>query len=228
MSEWDQIVADLYAVEEDVDRAVAACEELDRCADESWLSGLHRLLSEGENFFIREAAAVPIARLEGVRALPQLLYALQLGVEEGHDNDGLNSVVAAVVEANPEEAAPSLLHLLRGPSECQRSAAAGLLGLAAKIIGPEPLLALLSDASPRVRAAAVGSLAGFKGREGVFASLMQALDDPDEGVRRSAASALGYYGDQRAVSRLRYLLAHSSSSIRRFVEFALQRLGKSP
>jgi HEAT repeat protein len=78
MSEWDRIIADLHDVEEDTDRAVATFEALDKAADESWLPRLHQLLAKGRDFFVREAAAVPIARLEGLRALPQLLYALQL------------------------------------------------------------------------------------------------------------------------------------------------------
>jgi bilin biosynthesis protein len=225
MSEWDRIIADLHDVE-DIDRAVAACEALDKSADESWLPRLHQLLANGRDFFVREAAAVPIARLEGLRALPQLLHALQLGEEEGHDNDGLSSVVEGLVSANPEEAAPALLRMIRGPSERQRSDSAWLWGYAAKALSPEPLLELLSDPSPRVRSAAVGSLGSFEGREDVFASLVQALEDPDEQVKCSAASALGFYGDRRAVSPLRRLLSDSPESVWRIVEYALQQLGK--
>ena len=87
MSEWDRILGDLTSVENDVDRAVAAWDSLDRAADESWLPKLHHLLAKGENFFLREAAATPIARLESLKALPQLLHALQLGEDEGHDGN---------------------------------------------------------------------------------------------------------------------------------------------
>ncbi len=188
MSEWNRILADLHNVEE-VNRAVAACEALDKAADESWLPRLHQLLAEGRDFFIREAAAVPIARLEGLGALPQLLHALQLGEEEGHDNDGLAALVTGLVWANPEEATPALLRMIREPSERQRSDAAWLWGFAAQALTPEPLLALLNDPGPCVRSAAIGSLTSFKDREDVFASLVLALDDSDEQVKCSAASA---------------------------------------
>jgi HEAT repeat protein len=223
MSDQDRIVADLHDVA-DLDRAVAACDTLARAADESWLPRLHQLLATGRDFFVREAAAVPIARLEGLRALPQLLYALQRGEAEGHDNDGLASVVSDLVWANPAEAAPRLLQMIREPAERQRADAAWLWGFAAEALTPEPLLTLLSDPSPRVRSAAAGSLSSFPGREDVFAGLAHALEDPDEGVKRSAASALGYYGDRRAIPMLQGLLCVSSGSLRQVVEFALGQL----
>jgi HEAT repeat protein len=224
MSEWDRIIADLHKVGEDTDGAVAACKALDKAADESWLPRLHRLLAEGRDFFVREAAAFPIARLEGLRALPQLLHALHLGEDEGHDNDGLAFVVTDLVEANSEEAAPALRRMIRGRSERQRSDAAWLWGFAARSLTPEPLLAALSDTSPRVRSSAVGSLGSFKGREGAFAGMVQALMDPEESVRSSAASALGYYGDRRAILPLRQLQSDSCNRVRKIVEYALQQL----
>lgn len=130
MSEWDRLIADLEATGEDTDRAVAACEALDKAADTSWLPRLYELLATGRDFFAREAAAGPIARLEGSRALPQLLHALELGKAEGHDNDGLNSVIVTLIEADPEQATIALRQLLQVPSEYQRAAAADLLGLA--------------------------------------------------------------------------------------------------
>jgi HEAT repeat protein len=61
----------------------------------------------------------------------------------------------------------------------------------------------------------------------VFIRLVQALADPEERVRCSAASALGYYGDPRAISALRELLSNSSDRVRYIVEFALQQLEKA-
>jgi HEAT repeat protein len=116
--------------------------------------------------------------------------------------------------------------MIQEPSERQRVNAAWLWGFAAKSLTPEPLLALLSDPTPRVRSAAVGSLGSFKNRDDVFASLVQALEDPEESVRCSAASALGFYGDQRAVSPLRALRSDPAKPVQRIVEYALQQLGK--
>src|SRR3954447_15724592 len=105
MEAWDRSVADLHAAG-GVDRAVAACDALDRAADESWLPRLHQLLAGGRDFFVREAAAAPIARMEGLRALPQLLAAMERGEEEGHDNDGLCALIADLVAAEPNRSAP--------------------------------------------------------------------------------------------------------------------------
>ncbi len=225
MTPWDRIIAELNNVE-DIDRAVAASNVLDQAADESCLPQLHQLLSQSKNFFVREAAAVPIARLEGLRALPQLLRALELGQEEGHDNDGLVSVISDLVWTNPEEAAPVLLKMIKDPSERSRRNAAWLWGFAAKVLPTEPLLVLLSDPSSCVRSAAVGSLGSFKGCENAFASLVEALKDPDDQVKMSGASALGFFGDKRAVPPLRALFSDSSPSVQRFVEYALKQLGR--
>jgi HEAT repeat protein len=225
MSEWDRIVADLHNIL-DVDRAVKACEALDKAADESWLPRLHLLMAKDKSFFVREAAAFPIARLEGLRALPKLLVALKLGEDDGHDNDGLVAVISDLVLAHPEEAAPILLRMIRSRSERERSDAAWLWGFAAEALTPDPLLKLLSDSSHRVRSSAIGSLPSFKGREEVYAGLVNALEDPDEEVRRSAASSLGYYGDRRAISPLRRLYYESPESVRRIIEYAIEQLGK--
>ena len=226
MSELDRIIADLHDTG-DIDRAVGACEALDKAADESSLPRLHRLLATGRNFFIREAAAVPIARLEGIRALPKLLFALRLGEEEGHDNDGLVSVVTDLIWSHQEEAAPALRKMIGDPSERQRSDAAWLWGFAAQALAPEPLQSLLNDPSGRVRSAAISSLGSYKGREDVFAALVKSLEDPDEAVKCSATSALGYYGDRRAVALLRPLLSGSSELIQPIVKHALKQLAKA-
>lgn len=227
MSELDRIIADLHDVE-DIDRAVAACRSLEGSADESWLPRLHDLLANGRDFFVREAAAYPIARLEGLQALPQLLHALHLGEEEGHDNDGLVALITDLVSANPEEAAPALFRLIHEPSEYQRSAGAWLWGFASKSLPLEPLLALLHDQNPRVRSAVVGSLVSYKNREAVFDCLVKSLEDPADGVKCTAASSLGYYGNRQAIDPLRRLLSNSDGALQRIVEYALEQLEKSP
>ncbi len=225
MSQWDRFIADLHDMQ-NMDRAVAACAALDRAADASRLPELHRLLAEGRDFFVREAAAAPITRLEGLRALPQLLHARHLGEAEGHDNDGLDFLITELVSANAGQAAPPLRRMIEEPSERQRSDAAWLWGFAAAALTPDPLLALLADPSPRVRSAAAGSLGSFPGQEDVFAGLVRALNDPEDGVKCSAASALGHYGDLRALSPLRELLPRSGEAVRRIVEYALEQLRK--
>jgi HEAT repeat protein len=226
MSEWDRIVADLHSVS-DVDRAVRACRDLDNAATKSWLPRLYRLLTKDKSFFVREAAAYPIARLEGLRALPKLLYALKLGEDDGHDNDGLGSLISDLAWANPVEAAPILRQMIRSRSERKRRDVAWLWGFAAEALTPEPLFKLLNDSSDRVRSVAIGSLSSFKGREDVFVGLVRALEDADEGVRSSAASSLGFYGDRRAIPPLRRLYYDSPESVRRIIEYAIEQLGRT-
>lgn len=226
MPEWEQILADLRGAEDDVDRAVAACTALDVVADESRLSELRRLLTDGDDFFVREAAAVPVARLEGIRALPALLHAQQRGREEGHDNDGLNTVIVGVVESEPSEAASILLGMLAEPSEDSRCSAAWLLGFLVGFVSPGPLLDALGDPSPNVRSDAAGSLSGFGRTASVVDALIHALStDVDDQVRVSAASALGYLGDKRALPALQLALGDPADRVRSFASDAISRIG---
>jgi HEAT repeat protein len=221
---WERIVADLHAAEDDVQRAVAACEALDKVADASRLPDLHRLLTDAQ-FFVREAAAIPIARIEGLRALPDLLSAHQRGSEDGHDNDGLSTVIANLVASAPREAALLLLGMLVDSSDRTRGAAAWLLGFVSEEANAEPLLAALRDPSSRVRAAAAGSLSSFAGRAGVFEGLVRGLgEDTDEDVRVSAASALGYLGDERALTALQKAQADPAERVRDFATHAIGKL----
>jgi hypothetical protein len=106
-TEWDALLADLRSL--DIDRAVRAVKLPHDRADATDLPRLRSLIKHGKDFFIREAAAAPLARREGVRALPLMFEALTLGVREGHDNDGLAHFVSEVLQADPDGAAPLLL-----------------------------------------------------------------------------------------------------------------------
>jgi HEAT repeat protein len=225
-SDWARIVAAIKNVEDDVDGAVAATFELDKAATRAWLPRLHRLLARGRDFFIREAAAVPIARLQGLRALSQLLHALHLGSKEGHDNDGLGSIVAGLVSTDPARAAPILRRMIHARSERDRRDAAWLWGTAAPAVPLEPLLDCVNDRSAAVRSAAVGSLSSFAGGPGVFDALVRALSDPDEQTGVNAAAGLGYLGDARAIPKLRKALRDPKKRVREFARYALERLEK--
>jgi HEAT repeat protein len=223
MTEWDVIMTELHQFD-DVDVAVAAVFKLDEAADESWLPRLHHLLAHGENFFVREAAAEPIARLEGIRALPQLLHALELGSKEGHDNDGLGSIVTNLVYSHPQETAAQLLEMIGDPADRRRSQAAWLWGYVHEYVSLEPLLELARDPNARVRSAAVGSLSSFNERADVVPALLKALTDDDEQVRVKAASGLGYLGDQRAVPELHRALHDPAERVRLFAGIGLEKL----
>lgn len=112
-----------------------ACGALDGAADESRLPDLYRLLIMlKENFGAREAAVFPIARLDGLRALPRLRNALRLGKEDGHDNDGPAALESELVEGTRPRRLPSCWAIRRPLRACdvrwrtRRSAFASSLG----------------------------------------------------------------------------------------------------
>lgn len=183
---------------EDVDRAAAAVTELDEEAVEDWLPKLRRTLVEGESFFVREAAANPVARMDGAKSLPILLHALKKGYDEGHDNDGLQAIITDTVDAEPKTALPIVNRLTQSKETDDRQNAAWLLGYLSDHTGSESLIELSKDTAPEVRDAALGALSSFKDDETVYQRLLAGLKDPDSSVAISAASALGYYGDKRA------------------------------
>lgn len=188
-SQWADLLAALQDVD-DVDNAVQAALMIADLADKTHLSDLQRLVQSAD-FFVRESAAIPLARLQGVAALPLLFDAFTLGRQQGCDNDGLCTALSDVLLGYPAEAKPLLLTMLTDRSPDVRENAAWALGYIAAQILAEPLLAALQDENPRVRASAAGSLGSFKSEE-VVAALLPHLEDADEQVRVSTAAALRY------------------------------------
>jgi HEAT repeat protein len=221
---WADILVDLRA-EDDVDRIVQAAAHLDAVADESHVPDLYRLIQD-DDWFVREAAAVPLARLEGVRALPLLFRALTRGTQAGHDNDGLGSTIADVLEEHSEACAPLLVSMIADPDPELRAHAAWALGWQPPEIAHMPLLRAAQDSHAQVRASAAGSLSSFK-IAGTMEALRSLLGDSDEQVRVSATAALGYLGDRRALPALQAALHDLSERVRSFAQYALEKLAKT-
>lgn len=219
--EWEQVLVDLNSI--NADRASKAGLALTKIADESHVPELYALLQE-PNFFIRESAADPLARLEGVRALPALLQALTRGSQQGHDDDTLRSIIVGLLKAHRSEAAPMLLEILDNDVATTRSNAAWALDYVSSAISAEPLLKALRDAAPDVRSAAAGSLCNFEENPQVVDELIRVLQDSDEQVRASAAMSLGFLDDKRAVPALRDALRDPSDKVRCFAALALEDL----
>jgi hypothetical protein len=118
--DWNRLMEELLSYHDDVERAVNAAAVLTEAADESRLPELERLFSSGD-YFLREVLGEPIARIKGLDALPLLLEGLTMGHQEGHDHDTLQSVIADLIEVQQSEAVPSLLKMLRSPSNGERS-----------------------------------------------------------------------------------------------------------
>jgi HEAT repeat protein len=220
---WPQLVQDLQSP--DVKRAVRAYAEISEVADESHVPELYSLLND-ESFFVREAVASSLARLEGVAALPHLFQAYTRGFQEGHDNDGLTATITEFLEENQEEATPLLLDMLKSTDPETRANAAWALGFTASQIGPDVLLSLLETESVQeVRQAIVGSLDSFDRSPEVINKLIELLTDNNEQVKIAAVSALGYMGNKQAIIPLEELLEKSTSSrVQEFVKDALKNL----
>src|SRR5258708_319566 len=88
--EWNDLLAILRDPDPEEEEEEDAGERLRATTDPSRIPDLYVLLREKDNVWVRELAAEPLARLEGIRALPALLEAQHLGRQERHDNDGLN------------------------------------------------------------------------------------------------------------------------------------------
>jgi HEAT repeat protein len=223
MTEWERLLADLRS-DDEVDQIVQAAEQLDAVANQSHIPDLYRLI-QNDDWFIREAVAVPLARLEGARALLFLFHALTRGQQQGQDNDGLSATIVGVLEEHREACAWLLLSMLTDPDSTRRAQAAWALGWQPPEVGYGPLLTALRDCDPKVRGAAAGSLGGYE-VEGIVDALLPLLQDVDEQVRVDVAVALGYRGDTRAIPALQTALHDSSERIRSFAKYALERLVK--
>jgi HEAT repeat protein len=107
-SDWAALVRDLQNLDDGtrtlavrVAVAVGAAERIHRTATPEDLPRLRALLNDG-SFFVREAAAWPLAELAGAAALPELFQAYQRGLDEGHDNDGFSAALTELATADPE------------------------------------------------------------------------------------------------------------------------------
>lgn len=223
MTRLDEIYEQLQDVE-DVDRAVEAISTLETEATPDWLPTLHEWLARRDDFFLREAAAPAVIRLEGMGCFPRLLHALHLGKREGHDNDSLQAFIFDLIESAPFDARARLLELAESEADEDRSDAAWLLGFVHQYISSDVLIGLSFDTSPDVRQSACGSLASFKGDAHVFDALTRCLTDSDEQVRISAVSSLGYFGDRRALPFLLPLQRSASPRLQHILPFAIEQL----
>jgi hypothetical protein len=123
-SAWNKIVSALDA--SDVSNCVEAASRLHADAGIEDVPKLLALL-ENDSFFVREAAAWPLAELAGPSVLPQLFSAYQRGFDEGHDNDGFTAALLEIPFLFPTETKPSLANLIKIADEKTKGHAQWLL-----------------------------------------------------------------------------------------------------
>jgi len=219
--ELEGLVRDLRS--DDKDRAMRARERIAAVRDREHLESLRARL-EDEDAFVREAAAEPLIAMQGVQVIPELVQALNRGADQGHDNDTLASLVADLVTQDPAAAAPAIRALLADPEPRLRARGAWMAGFASGVIPTEILCHLLEDSDAGVRADAAGALSGHRSDPLIVEKLLAALRDPDEDVRASVASTLGYLGDIRALPYLERLRKDQSARVRKVAGHAYDQL----
>ena len=123
-TDWLSIVSGLS--NPDVNTCVNAAARLRAEAGKADIPRLLELLGSND-FFIREAAAWPLAELEGPKVLVELLLAYQRGFDESHDNDGFTAALLEIPALHPKETRPSLERILEVAQDPMRGNAAWLL-----------------------------------------------------------------------------------------------------
>ena len=104
---------DVGAEDIDVDGVLKAFERLNSIATEIDLPALViAIQSPKNNFWTRELFAEPICDLGGADYLEPLLEAAQLGLDEGHDNDGFDGLLRDLAYIEPEKCRAKLEELL--------------------------------------------------------------------------------------------------------------------
>jgi HEAT repeat protein len=222
----EAVVRHAVDLEEDYDAIAPTLTELAACGDTTLVprltEALDRFLDE-ENFYGRDLIAAVLAGIQGVAALPVLLRASAR--ELGDDQDSLQTEIIDLLHADRAAARRVVLELVTGDALELRREGLWALGFVAEAQDIELLAAAATDADPKIRSVAIGSIPDSAGDDLAFHVLVEALRDLDEQVRASAISKLGYSGQADAVTPLVALAADRAPRVRSMVAYALGRLG---
>jgi HEAT repeat protein len=173
---------------------------------------VHRLLHGDEDAEVRCAAAFALGDLAlagELRAAPALVAAWPRTIE---DDELAVVVIRALAEVGSRDAVPVLLAAATHPDARVRQLA--VMGLA-------------HAPSGRVGEERGDRRSGAEAEAGATSALIARLDDPDVGVRRNAAFALGRRGDTAAINALIGAVPHSDAEVRSAVGEALKHLDKA-
>ncbi|MER7333624.1 MULTISPECIES: HEAT repeat domain-containing protein [unclassified Micromonospora] len=222
----EAVVRHAVELEDDYDAIAPTLRELEACGDITLVprlaQALDRFLDEG-NFYGRDLVAGILAGIQGVAALPALLRASAR--ELGDDQDSLQTEIIDLLRGDRPAARRAVLELVTGDALELRREGLWALGFVAEAQDVELLAAAATDADPRIRSVAIGSLPDSAADDRAFEVLVEALRDLDEQVRVSAISRLGYSGRADAVMPLVDLATDLASRVRSMVAYALGRLG---
>ena len=183
-------------------------------------------------------------------ALDELLNALRIAVDRGHDVSPLTDEIEALVEDDPDGSRVAV-YAFDG-DEMIRLWAIGLLGdprdfdtLTAALVDPDLRFtalealtnqpdagraddvarSLVNDPDPKMRSTAAGMVA-YRARPGALAVLRSLAADADPHVRMVLAYHLGQLGDKEAEPTLRILLADPHEQVRKFAVRSMAKLSR--
>lgn len=167
---------------------------------------------------VRHAATRALGAIGGVRSADALLGAIQrMGPRP--------ALIVALARAAPDLYLETVLSR-RQPRGVQPAVAIAA-GLRRRQTAVAPIVAQLSDGSPRLRAAG-GRALGWLGAPAGIPVLVECLEHRDWRVRLSAAKALGKIKDFQPDSQLRACLVDRNARVRSAAHYALRRHGSVP
>ncbi|MFI5490501.1 HEAT repeat domain-containing protein [Micromonospora echinaurantiaca] len=224
----EAVIRHATELEDDYDDIAPVLAGLAACGDTTLVPRLHEALDrflDEQNFYGRDLIAGILAGVQGVAALPVLLRASARDL--GDDQDSLTGEIIDLLHTNKAAARRTVLGLATGGTPELRRAGLWALGFVVEAQDVELLLATAAtDADPRVRSVAIGSIPNPAGGDRAFQVLVTALRDRDDQVRISAISRLGYTGLADAVASLAALAADPVPRVRSMVAYALGQLRK--
>lgn len=159
---WDQAIQDLQDIDSiKIERFINAALAIDALAHKTKIPQLYELLKH-KDFMIREAAAIPIARLMGASSLPELLNALVKDDDDGHDSDSLVSTITDLIEFDKKESMKVLKEIFKSEDKKLRVNAAWALGFTVPEVSRDFLMECYKqEKEDEVRQALEGALEGF-------------------------------------------------------------------
>lgn len=223
----EAVVRHATELEDDYDEIAPILTALAACGDLTLVPRLHEALDrflDDQNFYGRDLIAGILAGIQGLAALPALLRASARDL--GDDQDSLTGEIIDLLHTNKAAARRTALDLATGDAPELRRAGLWALGLVVEAQDVELLAAAVTDADPRVRSVAIGSIPNPATGDRAFQMLVMALRDLDDQVRISAVSRLGYTGRADAVAPLAALATDPVTRVRSMVAYALGQLRK--
>ncbi|GAA3248547.1 HEAT repeat domain-containing protein [Dactylosporangium siamense] len=212
----------------DYDDIAVTVDALTDSGDVSLAPRLHEALDrflDEENFYGRDLIAGMLAGIEGVAALPVLLLASARDL--GDDQDGLQSEIAGLLDADPEASRRMVLELVHNAAPERRRAGLLALGSVAGSGDLELLAEAATDADPQIRLMAIEAVPDPAGNDRAFQVLVASLHDPDEQARMSTIGRLGSTKRPDAVAPLAAVADDPAPRVRARTAYAFARLGSA-